>query len=80
MPTAEELYRDVLALPNDMRAELAERLVASLADDIPEEVTAAHLEECKKRMAEIDAGKVKLIPGDEVMARARRLLTKKLER
>jgi putative addiction module component (TIGR02574 family) len=77
MATAEELYRDVLALPVEMRVELTERLVASLAGDIPEEVTAAHLAEVKKRIAEIDSGEVELIPGDEVLAGARRLLSEK---
>jgi putative addiction module component (TIGR02574 family) len=74
MATSEEIFRDAVALPTDVRAELAERLVASLADDVSAEITEAQLAEVRRRIAQVESGEVALIPGDEVLARVRRLL------
>ena len=63
-----------MTLSPDVRAELAERLIGSLVEGLAPEVTEAHLAEVKRRIPEVEAGKVELLPGDEVLARARRLL------
>ena len=63
-----------MALPTDVRAELAERLIASLADDASPEITEAQLAEVRRRIAQVESGEVALIPGDEALARVRRLL------
>ena len=73
---AEKLYQDVLALPAETRVELTERLVASLADAVPVEIQRAHLDEIRRRVAQVESGEVKLIPGDEALARVRNVLTK----
>lgn len=65
-----------VALPTDVRAELAERLIASLADDAPPEITLAQLAEVRRRIAQVESGEVALIPGDEALARVRRLLAR----
>ena len=72
---AEKLYQDVLALPAETRVELTERLVASLADAVPVEIQRAHLDEIRRRVAQVESGEVKLIPGDEALARVRNVLT-----
>jgi hypothetical protein len=41
MTVAEKLYQDALALPSETRVELMDRLVASLADDVPAEIQRA---------------------------------------
>ena len=56
------------------RAELADRLVESLAHDIPPEIVEAQVTEVRRRIAEVDAGAVALIPGDEALAHVRRLV------
>jgi putative addiction module component (TIGR02574 family) len=76
MATAEQLYQDALALPTETRIELTERLVASLADDIPTEIQRAQIDEVRKRIAQVESGEVELIPGDEALARVRNVLTK----
>jgi putative addiction module component (TIGR02574 family) len=76
MTTAEKIYRDALALPAETRVALTERLVASLADDVPAEIQRAHIDEVRKRIAQVESGEVKLIPGDEALARVRNVLTK----
>jgi putative addiction module component (TIGR02574 family) len=65
----EQITSAALSLSLEARAQLAERLLTSLDDD--PEITAAWMEEAKRRMAEIDAGTVTTIPSEEVFARLR---------
>ena len=75
MPTsAEQLYKEALSLPLEARADLTERLVASLAEEIPSEITRAQLDEVHRRIAQVDSREVALIPGDEALARVRIIL------
>jgi hypothetical protein len=55
----------------EARADLTERLVATLAEEIPNEITRAQLHEVHRRIAQVDSGEVALIPGDEALARVR---------
>ena len=75
MPTtAEHLYQEALSLPLEARADLTERLVAALAEEIPSEITREQLDEVRRRIAQVESGEVALIPGDEALARVRTLL------
>ncbi|GEM_PF-900453 len=67
-----------MALPPDVRAELTERLIESLAQDISPEITSAQLAEVRRRIAQVESGEVELIPGDEALARVRNLLAQHL--
>ena len=78
MATTEEIFRDAVALPRDIRAELTERLIASLAEDISPEITRAQLAEVRRRIAQVESGEVALVPGDEALARVRNLLAEHL--
>ena len=78
MATSEEIFRDAVALPPDVRAELTERLIASLAEDISPEITSAQLAEVRRRIAQVESGEVALVPGDEALARVRSLLSEHL--
>lgn len=78
MATSEEIFRDAIALPPEVRAELTERLIASLAEDVSPEITTAQLTEVRRRIAEAESGEATLIPGDEILARVRNLLAKHL--
>jgi putative addiction module component (TIGR02574 family) len=73
MATTEEIFRYAVALPSDVRAELTERLIASLAEDISPEIKSAQLAEVRRRISQVEAGEAALIPGDEVLARVRQL-------
>jgi putative addiction module component (TIGR02574 family) len=70
---ADELSRKARALPPEERVRLAEELLATVQEVDPE-VEAAWDEEIKRRIAEIDSGKAKLIPAEEVFAEVRRLI------
>jgi putative addiction module component (TIGR02574 family) len=58
-----------LLLPPEERARLAERLIASLDRD--PEVVAAWDEEIRRRIAELDAGRLESLPAEEVLEEAR---------
>jgi putative addiction module component (TIGR02574 family) len=78
MATSEEIFRDAVALPTEVRAELTERLIESLAQDISPEITSAQLAEVRRRIAQAESGEVELIPGDEALSRVRNLLAQRL--
>ncbi|MBA7656776.1 hypothetical protein ES703_64703 [subsurface metagenome] len=79
MSTAiDELTSQVMALPPDERALLAQRLWDCLQDFVNPEIEKAFLEEAKKRWHEIEEGKVQCIPAKEVMKEARASLNKRL--
>lgn len=70
--TLAELTDAALALPAQERAELVDRLGASLVEDISSDpARAAQLAEVMRRREEWLAGKVQLIPGEQVMREAR---------
>jgi putative addiction module component (TIGR02574 family) len=71
-PDVSELLKKALALPPEARAALAGSLLESLDDEPCDEgVEAAWNEEIKRRIEELDSGKVKPIP----WAEARRQIT-----
>lgn len=67
--SVEELYREALDLDERERAALAARLIDSLDAEIEEGVEPAWLVEVERRMEELDSGKAKTIPWNEVRAR-----------
>jgi len=78
MVTTEEIFRDAVALPPDVRVELTERLIASLAEDVAPDIKSAQLAEVRRRITEVESGKEELIPGDEALGRIRNLLAQHL--
>jgi len=78
MATSEEVFQDAMALPLDARAELTERLVESLSQDISPEVTEAQLAEVRRRITQVESAEAELIPGDESLGRVSSLLAQHL--
>jgi putative addiction module component (TIGR02574 family) len=75
-PDVSELLKKALALPPEARAALAGSLLESLDDEPADEgVEAAWKEEIKRRIEEIDSGKVQMIPYEEVRRRLAALLS-----
>jgi len=73
-PKVQALVTEARQMPYGDRAELIEQLIADAAANPDPAMEKAWGDEALRRMAEIESGKVKLIPGDEVMARARKIL------
>lgn len=65
------LLEEALKLAANERAEVAERLIASL-DEVPDaNVEQAWQEEVQRRLQQIDHGEVKTIPWEEVQRQLR---------
>jgi putative addiction module component (TIGR02574 family) len=62
---AKALLDQALRLPDDERAEMAAVLLRSLEAVIDEGAEEAWDREIKRRLAEVDAGTVELVPWDE---------------
>ena len=66
-----EIEEQAMQLPPKERSELAHRLIVSLdgePDDTPEAIAKSWDEEIARRVADMEAGRTKWIPADEVMA------------
>jgi putative addiction module component (TIGR02574 family) len=68
----EKLEAEALKLTPGERAALAQRLLASLEEDV--EIEQAWAAEVERRVAEVESGAVKLIPIAEALARVRAAL------
>ncbi len=71
---AKTVEEQVLSLPVQERAKLAEQLLISLDILSEEEAAELWMDEAERRAKEIDEGLVGLVPSDEVEKKARALL------
>ena len=62
----EKLLQEVLSLPSHLRTKLIDKLIESLNIPIQKEIDELWAEEAEKRISDINSGKVKSIPGEEV--------------
>ena len=67
--TVEQLEAEVLKLPRDARAHLAERLISSLDEDT--EIEQAWEEEAERRYRQYLAGKMDAIPAADALSEIR---------
>jgi putative addiction module component (TIGR02574 family) len=70
----EQLALELLGLPAKSRARLAEQLISSLEEDEIPDVDDVAVETAKRRAKELAEGKVRGIPAEQVMSRARERL------
>jgi putative addiction module component (TIGR02574 family) len=64
-----ELLQKALALSEEERASIAGSLLESLDTSVDENVEAAWAEEIDRRIDELDSGKAKTVPWEELHAR-----------
>lgn len=69
--TTDRITEEVLSLPADARLGLVEKLLTSLNLPLDEEVDRLWAEEAERRITQIEAGEVRLIPGEEVFSKIR---------
>jgi putative addiction module component (TIGR02574 family) len=69
---AKKILDEVLLLPADGRANLVEKLLTSLNLPTQPEIDQLWAEEAEKRIAQIDKGEKKLIPGKKVFSNIRK--------
>jgi putative addiction module component (TIGR02574 family) len=66
-----EIERDIRALSARERAQLLKALISDLDAPADPDADRAWLEESERRLAQIESGKAKTIPGTEVLKEAR---------
>ena len=69
--TNDGVIEEALSLPADVRLSLVEKLLTSLNLPIDEEIDRLWAEEAERRVSQIEEGKVKLVPGEEVFNKIR---------
>jgi len=72
--TLEQLAEEAMQLPAASRALLADKIVESLDFSQPDEILTVSAPESLRRRDEVRSGKVKAIPGEQVIAEVRRLV------
>ena len=65
MLDSKKLIEEAMTLPAELRAKLAEQLLRSLNPSQPE-IDRLWAEEAERRIAEVDAGDTKPVPGEKV--------------
>ena len=73
-PEVSKLLEQALSLSVEEQEALADSLISSLGGKVDEGVQAAWDEEVKRRIEELDSGKAKTIPWEEVRERNLRKL------
>ena len=71
IPTLEKVASDALGLSSASRAQLVEKLLASLAGESDPTVERAHLDEVRRRREAVRSGKAQLVDGEEALRRTR---------
>jgi putative addiction module component (TIGR02574 family) len=71
---ANELLKHALSLPEKDRAELASSLIDSLDPTVDPDAELAWQEEIARRLKDIENGRVKTVPWDEVRRKGTALL------
>ncbi len=74
MRSIEELAEELLSLPSESRAFLADKLVESLEFDNDSEMQRVWVTEAKHRRDEVRNGFVQTISGEDALAQVRRLV------
>jgi hypothetical protein len=74
MRSIEQLTEEILSLPSELRALLADKLVESLEFDTDPTIQAVWVTEAKRRRDEVRNGSVQPISGEDALAQVRRLI------
>jgi len=65
------VIEEALSLPADIRLNLLDKLIISLNLPIGEDIDRLWAEEAERRISQIEAGEVRLVPGEEVFSKIR---------
>lgn len=76
MTSVEKLIKEALALPNQSKVLLIEKLVESLEFNIDKNIEKTWINEAEKRRQEIEKEIVKPIAEEEALAEVRRILNR----
>jgi putative addiction module component (TIGR02574 family) len=69
---AKKVFDEALSLPAEARVSLVEKLLTSLNLPTQPEIDRLWAEEAERRVAQIEKGEVKLVPGKKVFSNIRK--------
>ena len=69
-----QILAEVRRLSPPDRADLADNIIETLVESIPPDIERAQINEVRRRIAEVESGAVRLIPGEQGLAEVRRLV------
>ena len=72
--TLEQIVEETSQLPADVVAELIDRILLARHGGIDPDIEAAWKTEARRRIEEIDSGKVQGVPAEESLARIRKII------
>ena len=72
----DRVIEEALSLPADVRLSLVEKLLTSLNLPIDAKIDRLWAEEAERRVSQIEADEVKMVPGEEVFSKIRAKYTK----
>jgi putative addiction module component (TIGR02574 family) len=72
--TLDQIIEEARRLPREQVADLVDRLTLELHQTIDPSVEEAWKQETRRRLEEIESGRVQGVPGDEVSARIRKIM------
>jgi hypothetical protein len=72
--TMDQIVTATRRLPREQIAELVDRLTLELTQGIDPAIGQEWADTAARRLAELNSGQVKPIPGEKVMARARKIV------
>ena len=67
----DRVTEEALSLPADIRLNLVEKLITSLNLPIDKDIDRLWAKEAERRISQIEAGEVRLVPGEEVFFKIR---------
>ena len=67
----DRVVEEALSLPADIRLNLVEKLITSLNLPTNEDIDRLWAEEAERRISQIEAGEVRLVPGEDVFSKIR---------
>ena len=74
MRSIEQLTEEILSLPDESRALLADKLVESLEFDADSAIQTVWVTEAKRRLDEVRNGSIQPISGEDALMQIRRLI------
>ena len=72
--TLDQIVEEASHLPREQVAEVVDRLTSALHTDVEPEVETAWKQETRRRLAELECGKVQAVPGEVVNNRIRKIV------
>jgi putative addiction module component (TIGR02574 family) len=72
--TLDQIVEEASHLPREQVAEVVDRLTSALHTDVEPEIESAWKQETRRRLAELENGKVQAVPGETVSSRIRKIV------